>query len=391
MNYMSNIWKLYAIRFMQNLIPAYVIERLFWEQRGMTIQMVVFTEIIYAVTIILLEIPTGIIADKWNRKNMLVLSGLLGCCEFLILVFATEFWHFALVVFLAGVSRSVSSGSENALLYDSLLLKSQEQSFEKYLGRLNACDFISAIIAALCGSFLASRFDLVLNYWISSGSALIAFLISFWLIEPAIKSQNDDESIPIKEYIKSSLLFFKNNQAVFLVILTGMVTGAAINFIYEFWQLYLNELMVPVVYFGLFSALFMFLNLPGNMLVVSLKSRFNYRTLLLVVTAIFAAGFSYISIVHNYSSLFAISLIFLVSGVIDPLATGYLHHRIDSSMRATMDSFQSLGVNAVTMITGMGFGYFSSKFEIFGGYGFIAILCGVFFVYFLIASKKVVD
>jgi predicted MFS family arabinose efflux permease len=391
MNYMSNIWKLYAIRFMQNLVPAYVIERLFWEQRGMTIQMVVFTEIIYAVTIILLEIPTGIIADKWNRKNMLVLSAILGCCEFLILVFATEFWHFALVVFLAGIARSVSSGSENALLYDSLLLNSQEQFFEKYLGRLNVCDFTSAIIAALSGSFLANRFGFEFNYWISFGSALIALLVSFWLIEPNIKSDNNDESIPIKEYIKSSLLFFKNNQAVFLVILTGMVTGAAINFIYEFWQLYLNELKIPVVYFGLFSALFMFLNLPGNMLVESMKRRFNYRTLLLGVTAIFTAGFIYISTVHDYSSLFAISLIFLVSGVIDPLATGYLHHRIDSTMRATMDSFQSLGLNVVTMITGLGFGFFSSRFDIFGGYGFIAAICGVFFVYFLIVSKQVIE
>ena len=33
MNYIQNVWKLYAIRFFHNLIPAYVIERLFWEQR----------------------------------------------------------------------------------------------------------------------------------------------------------------------------------------------------------------------------------------------------------------------------------------------------------------------------------------------------------------------
>ena len=30
MNYANNVWKLYAIRFFHNLIPAYVIERLFW-------------------------------------------------------------------------------------------------------------------------------------------------------------------------------------------------------------------------------------------------------------------------------------------------------------------------------------------------------------------------
>jgi len=75
MNYIrNNIWKLYAIRFFHNLIPAYVIERLFWEQRGMTIQMVVYTEIIYAITVVLLEIPTGIIADKWSRKKMIMVE-----------------------------------------------------------------------------------------------------------------------------------------------------------------------------------------------------------------------------------------------------------------------------------------------------------------------------
>jgi MFS family permease len=111
MGYMPNVWKLFASRFFSNLIPAYVIERLYWEERGMTIQMVVYTEIIFAITIVLLEVPTGIIADKWGRKYMMILSALMGCCEFLILVFATEFWHFALVVFLAAIGSSASRGA----------------------------------------------------------------------------------------------------------------------------------------------------------------------------------------------------------------------------------------------------------------------------------------
>lgn len=390
LNDMGNIWRLYANRFFQSLIPAYVIERLFWEQRGMTIQMVVYTEIIFAITVVLLEVPTGIIADKWGRKKMMVLSAFLGCCEFLILLFAMEFWHFAIVVFLAGIGRSASSGSENALLYDSLLLNGKEPSFEKHLGRLNACGFTSAIIAALCGSLLASRFDFEPNYWISFASMLVSLYVSLMLVEPAVKS-NTDESIEIKEYIKASVLFFRKNPGVCLVVLSGMVTGAALNFIWEFWQLYLNRLDIPVVYFGLLSAAFMFLRLPGNMLAHALKSRFSYRTLLCGVTAVFAAGFLYVSVIKDYTGLVAIFLILLFSGIIEPIVTGYLHHRIDSSMRATMDSFQSLGLNAVLILTGLGFGFFSSNFDIFGGYGFIAIICAVFFVYFSFASQKVVE
>jgi MFS family permease len=391
MNYAENIWKLYAIRFFQSLIPAYVIERLFWEQRGMTIQMVVYTEIIYAITIVLLEVPTGIIADKWSRKNMLVLSSILEGCMFLILVFATEFWHFAIAIFISGIARSTSSGSENALLYDSLLLNGKEQSFEKVLGRLNVFDFTSAIIAALCGSLLASRFDFELNYWISLASIVVSLGISLALLEPAVKS-NTDESIEINQYIKVSLLFFRKNRGVSLVLLSAMVIGSALSFIYEFWQLYLERLGIPVIYFGLFSAGFMLLGLPGNMLAHALKGRFSYRTLLSVVTAVIAVGFIYISVVKDYSCLAAIFLIGLFSGIIEPIATGYLHHRIESSsMRATIDSFKSLGENAVLMIIGLGFGFFSARFDIFGGYGFIALICSVFFVYFLIASKEVVE
>ncbi|QWU17091.1 hypothetical protein SAMN04487895_11344 [Paenibacillus sophorae] len=60
--------------------------------------------------------------------------------------------------------------------------------------------------------------------------------------------------------------------------------------------------------------------------------------------------------------------------MVEPLAAGYLHHRIGSSKRATMHSFQSLGQNAALIATGMGFGYFSSKWDVFGGYGFVGFM-----------------
>jgi len=41
------------------------------------------------------------------------------------------------------------------------------------------------------------------------------------------------------------------------------------------------------------------------------------------------------------------------------------------------------------LITGVGFGYFSSGYGIFNGYGFISFICGVFFVFFLVSSKYV--
>ena len=76
---------------------------------------------------------------------------------------------------------------------------------------------------------------------------LVSVCISFLLVEPSDISKVD-ESIEIKEYLTASVHFFRNHPSVCLVVLSGMVTGAALNFIDEFWQLYLERLGIPVLY-----------------------------------------------------------------------------------------------------------------------------------------------
>ena len=387
MNLRSNILKLYLIRFFFSLIPAYVIERLFWEQRGMTIQLVVYTEIIFAISVVFFELPTGILADKWGRKKLLVSGIILEGFMFLILVFATEFWHFAVAIFLAGLARSACSGSENAMLYDTLLQVGEEKTFEKHLGGLNVIDLTAIIIAAISGSLLASRYPFELNYWLSIISMIMSLCVAILLIEPKYKSESD-ESILMKDYLITSVEFFNKHSDVRIVLLSGMVIRVAVSFIDEFWQLYLNRLGIPVVYFGLFSAITMVVRLPGNLLAHVVGKRFGNKLILCTVSILFVVLFLWVSIMKNNTSLVAIILICFVSGIIEPITTGYLHHRIDSSMRATIDSFHSFGLNIILIIAGLGFGYFSNEYDVFGGYGFIACLCGVFLVYFFISSKK---
>lgn len=392
MNFTVNLKLLYAVRFFSGLIPAYVIERLYWEQRGMTIPMVIYAEIIYALTVVLLEVPSGMMSDKWGRKKMLMTSAILVCCEFLILLFATEFWHFGLAVFLAGVGHTASSGAENALLYETLQRQGEAGSFEKRLGQLNACDFISAMLAALCGSLLAGRFGLSLNYWISLGSALVVLILTCLLIEPVAKNEGEEsgEAIPLKRYVTDSLRFFRKHPGVLLVMGAGMITGAALTYIYEFWQLYAERLGMPVAFFGVLSGAIMLVQLPGSVLAHVLIARFSPRTLIVSVLAVNVVGFAYAAGNKDYAGLAAMLLICLFTGIMEPLAFGYLHHRIDSGNRATMDSFQSLGEKLVTILAGLGFGYLAVRHDVFGGYGFVAVVCGVFLIAFMACSRRIV-
>ncbi|TDQ41194.1 MFS transporter [Aureibacillus halotolerans] len=390
MKSVSNVWKLYGFRFFYSLIPAYVIERLYWEERGMTIQMVIYAEIIFAVTVLLFEVPSGILADRWGRKRLIVVSAALGVCEFFLLLFATSFWHFALVVFLAAIGMSASSGAENALLYDSLLLKKRERSYEKYYGRLNALEIVATMLAALSGSWLAVQFGFTFNYWLSFVAMWGAVFFAFWLKEPAVKTKTEEsESMPLKGYVAAFVRLYKQHPNVIPVLTSGMVVGASVNFIDEFWQLYLDRLQIPILFFGMFSAALYFLKLPGNLLAYQLKKRVATPRLLLFIMSGIVFGLFIMAVSPNIYGLLAMGLVYLVAGMIEPLTSGYLQHRISSNVRATMGSVQSMGENAVIMLAGLGFGYWSSKGDIFGGYGFLAVLCGVFLMYYVWRQKAV--
>lgn len=234
MKYLKNIKLQYAYIFFHNFIFAYVIERLYWQSRGMSISHVVYTEIIYALTIIIFEIPTGVLADKWSRRNLIVIGSLLTIVEIVILIYATCFWHFAIAIFVAGMSTSLVSGSQNALIYESLKYHNKENTFEKVLGKFRAFDFMAAILAALIGSFIATHYGYTTNYWLSLVSVIIACITTFFMKEPPIHVEPDKKP-DTKGYIKRAIVFFKQNSNIAFVVVSGILIGVCMNYIDEFW------------------------------------------------------------------------------------------------------------------------------------------------------------
>ena len=381
---LSNTWRLLLIGFFQGLVPAYVIERLFWEQRGITIQQVVYCEIAYAIAVVLFEIPTGVLADKWSRKGMLVTHALLNCAEFLILIYATEFWHFALVTFLAGIGTSAKSGSLHALLYDSLAMSGRQDDFEMHVGRLGATDVAATVIAAVSGGFLADRWGFELNYWLSAGSSIVGLILALTLVEPDFRGHSPP-AMPVTEYVARSVAFLRSHRQVARVVLTGMVLGAFITYPDEFWQVYLHRLSVPMRYFGFFSVALYLGRGPAGISAFRLLKVFRHETLLTAIVGLTALAFA-VMVLPGALGAVALVVVSSLYGLVEPIVSGYLHHSVDSQIRATVDSFQSLGLRAASIVVGLGFGYVATHFSIFKGFGFLAVLSSLYLVGFLVAA-----
>ena len=387
MGYLGNMKKLYFITLFQALIPAYVIERLFWQARGVGVRGVVYCEIIYGLTVILLEIPSGILADRFGRKPLLVVHGALCVAEFLILLFAGRFWMFGLAVFLAGVGKALFSGSQNALLYDSLLAEGRQGDFEKLLGRLSAIDFAGSMAAALSGGVLANYLGFEFNYILSIGSTAAVFLLSLTLKEPPMITKPESELPGAMQYIKQALALFKAKPLVLIYSLSGMALGACLNYLDEFWQLVLEGAGIPVLFFGAVSALVSLCRIPGSLLAHKLKARFDYRTVLIAVMAVNAAGYAAVFYTRNALCLLPMALVSLAAGIADPLILGFLHHQTQSHIRATVESFASLGLQFASVLVGLVFGWAGERFSIFAGFVPLSAVCALCLVGFGLASR----
>jgi len=387
-SYLSNVNKQYLIGLFHSLIPAYVIERLFWQERGVGVQGVVYCEIIYALTVVLLEIPSGVLADRFGRKRLLVITGILDIAEFVILLFARSFWAFGLAVFIAGVGRALYSGSEHALLYDSLLAEGKQGEFEKLLGRLSAIDMAGTMAAALSGGVLANALGFEFNYIVSACSMGAAFLVILTLREPPMVTRPESEKANAMQHTRQALALFRAQPLVLLYCLTGAVLGACIIYLDEFWQLAMEGLGVPVALFGAVAVLFYLPRIPGSLLAHRLKERFGHRAVLTVILLVNVLGyFAVFCVRQNASCLIPMAAVALAAGVTEPLVAGYLHHHAESHVRATAESFSSLGLRLLSMPVGLVFGAVSARASVFAGFLPLGVVCLGWGVVFVIMGK----
>jgi MFS family permease len=119
-----------------DFVFAYAIYTVFFSLRGLTVFQISLLLSWWTVTSIVLEIPTGALADSWSRRKMLALAPLIKSFCFLTWFLAGgSFYLFALGFLLWSAGSSLSSGTSEALLYDTLVHYGKRDDYEKALGR----------------------------------------------------------------------------------------------------------------------------------------------------------------------------------------------------------------------------------------------------------------
>lgn len=114
--------------------------------------------LLYALTDIattVLEVPSGYMSDRLGRRRTLIASAIAGLAAAILLVIGGSFSVFAIATMLFGTSIAFSSGTDEAILYESLAATGREDEIEHQEIVAWRYSFTALALSAVIGGALA--------------------------------------------------------------------------------------------------------------------------------------------------------------------------------------------------------------------------------------------
>ncbi len=225
MKNVRNITVDYIYRFFASFDLSDSIWVLFLGYRHMSLFEIGILEGIFHLTSILFEVPTGAIADLFGRKRTLIMGRISGMISAVLMLLGGNFFVYMLAMVTASASYNLNSGSEEALVYDSLLLVGQEDRYLKLNGRLYFLMHTGAAVGALVGGFI-SEYSFELVYGLNAIARMFAFVVALFFTEVQVQEKKD--KVTVKQHFKAAFLILKNNPKVaWLSIFFACISTAA--------------------------------------------------------------------------------------------------------------------------------------------------------------------
>jgi MFS family permease len=382
-----NILKMYLLKAVLWFMVAMPIIVLFFQEHGLSLTEVMILQAIYSLSVALFEIPSGYIADIFGRKQTIVFSTIFSFIGFLVFSFYGGFYAFALAQVLVGIGGSLMSGSDIAIIYDTLLETKSKTSYTKIEGRNYAIGNFSEAAAGILGGFLAVG-SLYLPIYVQTSILFFSIPIALTLVEPTIHEENklDRSFRAIMEVVKFSLV--DNTRLRWLIIYSSAMGVATLSMAW-FAQPFFKEVGVPLAYFGILWA---GLNFSAGLTSFNAhqfdKKENNYKLLIYIslgiVTSFILLGFN-----SSIFGLVFILIIYLLRGIVTPILRNAINENTTSNKRATVLSIRSLIIRISFAIIAPILGYIADNYSLAISFYGLAIVVGLFSILSVIKLYRI--
>ena len=232
----------------------------FLEWGGLTIFQTQILQSWFSFWLFIMEIPTGVIADYFGRKYSIALGCLAVSLAALVYGSYPVYWIFLLGEFIWAVANSLVSGANEAWLYDHLKRYHHEEQAKAINGQAESVRYLGMLVAAPLGSLMAAKLGLNYPMLLSSIPFLIASVFAFLLEEPK-DTDNVSESSRYLDIAKDGLGFFFKNSKIKRQTLSLLLVNSGAYYIIWFYQPLLQKQRVNLIYFGIFHAVILLIEI----------------------------------------------------------------------------------------------------------------------------------
>ncbi|EET59273.1 transporter, major facilitator family protein [Marvinbryantia formatexigens DSM 14469] len=195
----------------------------------------------YSVSVVILEIPSGMIADFIGRKKVFVLSHILSLISFFLIINSNSLWLLIIAVIFLGASRAFASGSVEALEVELFIKKNGVEKLDTINNILSIIDSVGTFLGAALGGFLGyldNTYTILLILLIISEIIIIFF--SMAVIHETNTSVVYRLETSLWKRLKANLLLviaeIKNTRIVLNIVLMSLVLGISLSTIETYWQ-----------------------------------------------------------------------------------------------------------------------------------------------------------
>lgn len=222
---------------------------LYLQQIGkMSLSQIYVMEAVVVAGFVILEIPSGALADLIGRKKTIFLGAVCMLAGKIVLALVTSpvcvwisniFWM---------VSMSMRSGADYAFLYDSLKKVGRESEFKKIQGVAQSNLFLALAFCSLSAGFL-SETDMRLPFVLSVPGIMVSCIITMMFKETprtekyAAKKQ--------KELMKLSILFVKNHKKMRWIIAFSILVTVSSKIWFFSYNPYFELVNLDLRYYGI--------------------------------------------------------------------------------------------------------------------------------------------
>lgn len=336
----SNIYYLYLIKLSKWLMLIMPIVTLFYADNGLSEFHIYLLQSVYSVSVAVMEIPSGYMADIVGRKKTLILGSCLGTLGFLIYSISYNVEGFIVAEIILGIGGSFISGADSALLYDSLVAEKKEQKYLQFEGRLISVGNFAETAAAICGGLIAAYFSYRAVYACQTLIAALAIPATILLVEPPKESKISQPGFNhILMVCKQSLRYEKRlASTIFFSSITGVATlcmawTAQIYFVSQgFSEVTITPLWVTLNLTVALSAAY-----------ASQVVRFiGNKAALYIVIIFIPSTYIFLGLFPLLFALGSLYFFYAIRGYATPVLKDLIHRNCHSSVRATVLSIRNL-------------------------------------------------